>query len=306
MRLLICVPLLLAACIGNSDAPPLQEVGRLQHPELDEASGLARSGRATDLFWAINDDGPPVLYALGRQGANRGRVTVSGASNIDWEDLAEFSVDGKSYLVIADIGDNEARREYVRLYVVAEPSPQERRVAIEWTVDFRYPGGPRDAEALAVDAVGERIYVLSKRDVPALLYALPLKPGSNDVVVATRVAALDNLPQPSARERSEAARSGWAWQPTAMDFAADGSSALILTYGGVYFFSRDRILDWPAALGATALGLRLGNITNAEAIAIDADGNAAFLTVEKQHAPLLRIDLASARLWQENNTPVPR
>ena len=301
MRLLICVPLLLAACSADGDNAVIRTVGTIDNRDLDEASGLAHSRQDDELLWAINDDGPPALYAMSRRGEHRGLVTVTGALNKDWEDLAAFAYEGKNYLVVADIGDNHARRAYVTLYVVVEPPPAEPEVALAWRVDFRYPEGPRDAESLAVDAAGGLFYILSKRDVPARLFTVPLRPRDDATVLAEPVAILNNLPQPSEHQRKNGAKSGWAWQPTAMDFAADGSSALILTYGGVYFFARGDGQTWPDALRGTALEFKLGKLRNAEAIALDKDGMSAYLTVEKQHAPLLWIDLADAQMWHNNN-----
>lgn len=306
MRLLICVPLLLLACLacgdGTHSAAAIEKVGELSNGKLDEASGLAQSRRDADLLWAINDDGAPALHAISHTGKSRGRVKIAAARNHDWEDLAAFSYEGKSYLVVADIGDNEARREYVTLYVVLEPELEDKEVAIAWTVNFRYPDGPRDAESLAVDVAGEQFFVLSKRDIPAVLYALPLKPRDEATLVATRLTSMPSLPQPSERQKKDAAGSGWAWQPTAMDFAADGRSALILTYQGVYFFPRDAQQSWAEALAGVPLELKLGKIRQAEAIAVLTNGEKAFLTVEKEHAPLFSVDLGSAHSWQENNS----
>ena len=219
MRLLICAPLLLAACsAGGDDVPPdpiIQVVGNLENKKLNEASGLARSNRAANLYWAVNDDGPPVIHALDSSGANLGVVRIAAAKNRDWEDIASFSYNGKSYLAVADIGDNDANHDNVTVYIVEEPTPGDTTIDIAWRIDFSYPNGALDAESLAVDATGEEIYVLSKRTVPAELYSLPLSAPANQQLLATRVAELDSLPQPSKRELRDAAGSGWGWQPPA-------------------------------------------------------------------------------------------
>jgi hypothetical protein len=48
--------------------------------DLPEASGVAASRRTPGLFWAHNDSGEPVIYALDSHGAIKGRVRVTGAS----------------------------------------------------------------------------------------------------------------------------------------------------------------------------------------------------------------------------------
>jgi len=300
MRLLVCALVLLAGCqpTADSNAPEslLTLSGQLQNSAIDEASGLAPSRRDPDILWVINDDGPAVLYAIDATGAARGKTKVSKASNRDWEDLASFTLQDTPYLLIADIGDNEARRKDVTLYVVEEPDIDDGKAKIAWQFDFRYPDGPTDAEAIAVDADNERILVLSKRDIPAVLYELPLRPIKDKKVVAKRIGVLASLPQPRRQDVTAAPLlKDWFWQPSGMDINADGSAAIIVTYDAVYYYPRDPNQDWQSALSQPPFGLSLGRIKNAESIAFSSDGNAAFITTEKKHAPLLRVDLSGTR-----------
>jgi hypothetical protein len=295
VRLFICAPLLLVACSAGGDDQRsdsvIQVSGHIENEKLNEASGLARSNRETDVYWAINDDGPAVVHALNSSGANLGQVEIVGAKNRDWEDIASFTHDGTAYLAVADIGDNAGKYKYVTIYVITEPATRDAETEIAWRINYTYPDGPLDAEALAVDAAGEEIYVLSKRTIPAVLYQLPLRTPSDEVIIATRIGEIDKLPQPSKREVREASGNGWHWQPTGMDFAPDGSSALILTYAGVNYFSRSAEQTWLEALQGQAMQLKLGKHKNAESITYSHDGKAAIVTVEKKHAPVLRIDL---------------
>ena len=299
MRLLICVSILLTGCADADKLPqkdsPIEVAGYLAYKSLDEASGLARSYKNADQLWVINDGGGPVLYAINMAGAKLGKVKLVKASNRDWEDLASFSLEGQAYLVIADIGDNQRRRKYVTLYVVEEPDIDQGKTNVAWRIDFSYPEGPTDAEAIAVDVAGQRILVLSKQNIPAVLYAVPLMPDTDDTLIATRLGEIDSLPQPSRKDISNALQNkDWHWQPTAMDISTDGGSALILTYRGIYHYSRNNDEPWIDTLRNRPLGLNLGKYRNAEAIAFAARNDLAFITVEKKHAPLLRIDLNGA------------
>jgi len=307
VRLLVCAPLLLVACTagdGNAETQSLiSRVGTLENPKLDETSGLAHSKLDPGILWVINDGGPAVVYAIDHTGRERGRVKIADAKNKDWEDIASFSVEGTAYLMVADIGDNHSKRKDVSLYVIEEPALDDRRAELAWRIDFSYPDGPRDAESLAVDSAGRRVFVLSKREIPAVLYALPLMSpmdDTEDTIIATRLGEIDSLPQPSARESRNSKGSGGHWQPTAMDFSDAKDSALILTYGGVYYYSRDEQQSWHDALNSRPLGLKLGKIGQAESIAFAPGGDSAFVTVEKKHGPLLRIDLSGP--WRQNNT----
>jgi endonuclease/exonuclease/phosphatase family metal-dependent hydrolase len=294
--------LLAALFVGCTDAavepsepvtPFIEVVGRLENKKLDEASGLARSYRSPGTFWSINDDGSSDIYAIDGEGKHLGKVRIKDASNKDWEDLASFELDGEPYLLVAGIGDNEARRKKRSLYVIKEPRPDKKKVDVEWRIDFSYENGPRDAEAIAVDVINERVLLLSKRDIPAVLYELPLRPEGDEFVEARPLGPVASLPQPTQRDRANAlALKDWFWQPTGMDIAPDGSFAVILTYAGVYFYGREQNESWLDALSRAPLEASLGKLGNAESIAISNDGKYVYVTVEKKHAPLLRIDLA--------------
>jgi len=298
--------LLICGCADPDHSPPVDEsrpslvrAGTLEDPALVEASGLARSQHDPDLLWIINDGGAkPRIHATDRRGASRGVIKVAGARNVDWEDLASFRWHGAPYLLIADIGDNESKRDMLSLYVIEEPdlnSTSVPKVKPKWRIDFRYPDGARDAEAIAVDAVNERVFILTKRDIPAVLYELPLAPRGDDILTATRVGAIGSLPVPRRQDVEYAPVSkDWYWQPTAMDIAADNLAALILTYRAVYVYERDVDDSWFAALSRRPLVIPLGGYREAEAVVFSADGESIFVTVEQQRAPLLRIDLNGA------------
>lgn len=293
------LPLLLAACIpANDDDPDGAEppgpgiAGRLQNPVIDEVSGMARSGRHQDVFWVVNDDGPSVLHAINASGRDLGQVTVKKASNRDWEDLAAFTHDGAPYLLVADIGDNDSQRKDVRLYIVEEPEAGADDVAVAWRVEFTYPEGPRDAEAVAVDAAAREILVLTKRDVPARLYALPLRPDTDERIKARLLVDVDSLPQPSRQDIERApATDNWHWQPTGMDLSPDGRRLVVLTYGGVYLYERPAGSGWTDALRQAPRVISATGNRQAESVAFDSSGSAIYITLEQRHAPLYRLEL---------------
>ena len=284
-----------AACDAPADSRPSTVVGQLENDKIDEASGIARSQRHPDVFWVHNDDGPAVLYAIDGEGRHLGRVKIKDASNRDWEDLASFTLDGTPYLVAADIGDNAGKRKDVRLYVVEEPEAGDEKVDYAWSIEFSYPGGPRDAESIAVDTENRRILVLSKRDVPAVLYSLPLRPESKKRQEAERLGVVASLPQPSRRDLEFATRmNSWHWQPTAMDISSDNTKAVVLTYGGVYLYPREAGEDWIDALQRPPVVISRTRNRRAESIAFSPDGKAVYITVEGENAPLFRLPLTGA------------
>ncbi len=267
--------------------------GELERKGLDEVSGMALSRRNAGMLWLHNDSGSKArVYAVDLEGRHLGRLKIADADNRDWEDMASFSLDGVPYLLLADIGDNESRHEYGTLYVVEEPDldeDDEPEQEPAWQVRFRYPDGPRDAEAVAVDTANRRALILTKRDIPPVLYAVPLQPEQDDVVVAERLGPVTSLPPPSRQDVEFAPQTKiWHWQPTGMDIATDGSAAVILTYAAVYYYPF--LGDWYETLNQQALGFGLRGIRDAEAVAFGAARTTLFVTVERRHAPLLRID----------------
>lgn len=294
MRLkLVIVFLTLAACSAETAEPRLELVDRIDIDEVDEASGLARSQRKPGVFWVHNDDGKPRVYAISDAGKRVGRLTLDDAKNRDWEDVSSFMLDDKPYLLIADVGDNMRRRKAVYLYVVAEPDLDEDdkvREKPDWTIRLRYPDGPRDVESVAVDIDNERILLLSKRDLPAVLYSVPLRP-SEKTVTATRLGAVRSLPPPKRSDVVAAPKTkDWYWQPTAMDLRDD--TAIILTYRALYTYRRRADEDWFDALNRRPDRMSLGRIPNAEAAAINHDGSTAYVTIEKKNAPLYRASIS--------------
>ncbi|MEJ2298553.1 MAG: endonuclease/exonuclease/phosphatase family protein [Woeseiaceae bacterium] len=280
---------------GNRTAPRLlfEVAGRIDDDKIDEASGLARSQRTPGVLWTMNDSGKDLLYAIDTTGKRVGKVDLKKSDNRDWEDLASFELDGDPYLLVADIGDNEARHKKRTLYIAKEPRTDEDKTKVDWEVDFEYPDGPRDAEAAAVDVENERVLVLTKRDIPPVLYEVPLRSDDGDKVTARWLGMIDSLPKPSRQDVQFAFKTrDWHWQPVGMDISADNRAAVILTYSGLYYFLRRPGQDWFDALNTRPIRVSLGNFKNAEAVAFGDEARTVYVTGEGRHPRLLSVDLS--------------
>jgi hypothetical protein len=262
--------------------------GMLAEPRSQEASGLAASRRTPDLLWVHDDSGgAPVLYAVTTTGERRGQLRLAGAENVDWEDMAAFTLDGRAWLCVADVGDNHAVRPAVTLYFVAEPdaaaltAEKELVVRPEFTLRLTYEDGPRDCESVAIDATERAVYLLSKREPVPQLYRLPLDFSADKTVVARRVGPVPHLPQPNDLQRMIRMPTGaFRGNPCAMDFAADGSGAIVLTYGDVLYFPRGREESWASALARPPQVLAPHGFSQAEAACLSADGRTIFVASE--------------------------
>jgi hypothetical protein len=262
--------------------------GALEAPPHAETSGITFSRRAPDILWTHDDSGgAPILYAVDSTGRKRGALHLKGASSEDWEDVASFERAGKAWLLVADIGDNDAKRSSVLIHVVAEPAPERLKPneALEdspaYSLRIRYADGPRDCEAVAVDPVEGAIYLLTKRDEVPRLYRVPLAASREKHVVAqflgtvpriVGTASLDTMVKRLAGKR-------FSW-PTGMDIAADGRAAVVLTYGEILLFTREGTEAWPDTFKRAPLRLPFHGLPQAEAVCFSRDGKSIYVASE--------------------------
>ncbi|MEM8998132.1 MAG: hypothetical protein AAGF23_25340 [Acidobacteriota bacterium] len=227
---------------------PPQTITTVDNEEIREASGLAASRVAPDRYWLINDSGnAPALFAVDRNGATLARTSIAGVDeNVDWEAMDAFELDGTPYLVVGDVGDNEGVREETTLYVVEEPRtlPVDM-LDVAWQIRLRLPTGATDVESLFVDPVEERVYLLTKRKHPAVLWSVPLKPEARGVVTARREGIVARIPRPTDADRIEDPRLGrYRGQPTDTAMRPDRTGVAVLTYGDAYWFPRREGKTW--------------------------------------------------------------
>ena len=289
--LLIIIPLSCARSTSRAIGPNIIRTGIISDRNLGEVSGIALSRINEDTLWVVNDSGNSAsVYALNSKGEKVGTLDIQGVFNNDWEDLASFEYRGKAYLLIADVGDNFARRSKCFLHFIEEPDLEKNRgmsslpVTPSWSITYTYEDGPRDCESVAVDAANEKILLLSKRDVPPVLYELPLTKERN--AVARKCVTINPLPKRISGNTRFPESSN---QPTAMDISADGLSAVILTYGSAFCFKKKKSSGWPEVLLATPKEIPFPPMLQAESVCFSKDGTNIFITSEQLPAPLLKI-----------------
>ncbi len=153
----------------NPSDSALMALGTLKSKKITESSGLARSHFIEDAWWTMNDSGHGTdVYLFGDQGQTLAVCDVKGADNRDWEAMSSFQRDGKHFLLVADVGDNVARRERCQLYIFEEPKfkPKKKKSYSTKlrakTIEFRYEDGPRNCEAVACDPDGESVFLIEK------------------------------------------------------------------------------------------------------------------------------------------------
>ena len=306
--------LVVAGCRGAyGEAPPgvapwapvtgYAVVADITDRALPEISGLAVSRRDPERIWALNDGGNPAeLRLLATDGRTLAIYHLAGVRNVDWEDLAAFEFAGIPYLLVADIGDNYARRKEVRLHLFEEPEVPPGGLAAKGelrpraTLRFRYPSGPRDAESVAVDAAHGDIFVLTKREEKPIFHRLPLRLESPDEVLLAEEIGRLKLDEPRfGAPGGPVTRSLFGASPTAIDLDAESRDMLLLTYTAVYRLQRETEESWKQALNRPANWLADHPLPHAEALAVDPSGSPAWFTSERLPAPLYRLDLDPGR-----------
>ena len=270
---------LLAACDIGPARPRL--AGVLLDGELDETSGLAASRVHRNTLWLVEDGGNgALLHAISRRGGRVARYRIEGAGNTDWEDLASFDWRGRHYLLIADTGDNGGLRRTLLLHAIEEPAQLAAQGTLRpaWSIAFRWPDGPRDCEAVAVDAARGQILLISKKRRPPELFTLPLGP-ARGLQVARRAGRLA-VPDLSAE-------GNLAGQVTAADVSPDGRTLAVLTYARLLLYRRTGNESWSAAVARAPVAQPLPWLHQAEALAWATDGRGLYASGEFSPAPLV-------------------
>ena len=254
---------------------------------LDEVSGLAQSRTNRGVFWVHNDSGDkPQVYAVDSSGVWLGTYTLAGAKAVDWEDMAVGPApEGRSYLYLADIGDNNGRRPSVRVYRVGEPvvnankSPVTQTLSSVTSYDFVYNDGPRDAEGFMVDPLTNDFYIVSKREPEGNHLYRSVSPSNSGMNTLERVGRFSTT------------------GTTGADISSDGLQVLIRRYSstfdenspparaGSYWNRSDASVSLVTLLQQPGQTVRLVAETQGEAIAFAADGRGFYTTSEHGSMP---------------------
>jgi hypothetical protein len=145
----------------------------IRDARIAESSGLA-GDPAGNIYWTVNDSGDRgVAYGIGLDGEVQGTLNFR-AQPFDVEAVAMH----EDRLYVADIGDNNSERDFVRVFFFNNPRANGLTVSYH-AYDFSYPDGPQNAETLLVSDSG-RLFIVTKGQ-DAAIYAAPRKPDRQGV-----------------------------------------------------------------------------------------------------------------------------
>lgn len=257
-----------------------REICRLKDPNIDESSGVACSRRHPGFFWTHNDSGGDGrVYLFDTKGRNLGSCLLEDTLPFDFEDIFSFQADGKSYLVVCDVGNNGRAAAIQLMYVIEEPPfDVEKGVTVDQapvvqTIAYSYEDDHRDCEAVGIDPTDKTIlFVTKERTSECYVYALA-------------------WPKPSLTKAFSARQIGTLKIPavTAMDISPDGRRAIVLTYKHAYEFVRGENETWKGAFARKPRTIVAPERVQGESICYGADGKTLYLTSEKLPTPLLMV-----------------
>ncbi|MEJ5053958.1 hypothetical protein [Sphingobacterium sp. MYb382] len=185
MSLQVYLFLILQFFVANLSAQvvPVERttIGNAVDHVLGELSGMIQSDAYPDKFWTHNDSGDLAnIYLMNSKGELEGTYRLEGIDATDMEDVAKYRLDGRTYLVLADIGDNRAVRKHISLYIFEEPKWKvgQKKYQIPRSqikvINLKYSDKARDAEAIFIDPVDLSCYLISKRDFNVGVYSFPI------------------------------------------------------------------------------------------------------------------------------------
>jgi hypothetical protein len=223
---IICLFILITGCKYERSKNPKQigtVLGTVDF-RLWEASGLVASVANPGFFWTINDSGNSAkVFLIDQHAAIRLVCTLPNINNRDWEDIAiDVTNNGKNYLYVADIGDNDSRYENKIIYRFEEPvlpSNEEIIISNFETFVFRITDDKRDAETILIDPLTHDLFMISKREDVSYLYLAP-SPLSKGVMSFQKILSIPFR------------------QIVAGSISSDGRKVLLKNYTSIYLWER--------------------------------------------------------------------
>lgn len=270
----------------DESSPAHRELCIVRDPQILESSGIAICRTVKNAVWMHNDSGDvPRLFLVGFDGATKAIVNVDGVKAMDWEDMCSFEMNGESWLLIGDIGDNArqrgAKNPPCQLLLIKEPrlrhepdssTAKEISVEVDRTIEFQFPDGPHDCESLAVDTGSRTILMVTKSSpLNCAMYSLPLRlDAGHEKVEAKRLAPVS------------------AAFATAMDISPDGKQlAIVNMFNGVMLTRNDPTKDsWNDPSAVITTPLTLPNRKQGESVCFTGNGNSLLLNSEGTSQPL--------------------
>jgi hypothetical protein len=205
---------------------PGVKLAELKNKRLSEVSGMVASAANPGYLWVLNDSqNGNQVFLIDEKYDIKLTCPLANVENRDWEDIAvgPGPDSTKTYVYVAEIGDNDAKYPYKYIYRFEEPTLSEgaRELPITSfdTITFTLAGKQKDSEALLLDPKTKDLYIISKREQPVFIYKLTYPYSTKDTIAADEVGSLPLT------------------QIVAADFSSDRSEILMKNYEHVYYWT---------------------------------------------------------------------
>jgi hypothetical protein len=271
MNIFVLVTLAFAspALIASSSFNGPRKVGTLQSSILREISGIARSTN-NDVFWVNNDSGDSNrIYAVRKTGELQATVVLKGAEARDYEDIASGPGprSGKTYIYVGDFGDNGRSRGSYQIYRFLEPdASNDSSVSVE-KINFVYPDGKHDCEALLLDPLTKDLYVVIKSGSGVYRAAYPQDTGKT--ITLEKLGGFSQIRT-----------------VTGGDISSDGTEILLKNYDTVLYWKRAPGESVMSALKRSGKQLKYNKEGQGEAIGWDMRGTGFYTFSEGKSSPI--------------------
>jgi hypothetical protein len=294
VRKLVAASLVVITCVAAHAGWTSHLICRFADPEIRESSGIATASRSDAYFWTHNDSGDNArIFAVDRQGRTLATLKIPGAKNIDWEAIARTrGVGGEPVLLLADIGDNNAKRTEISLYRVPEPAIDFSRTGQAGSTgtaerfDLRYPDGAKDCETLLAEPDG-RLYLVTKNLTGSQVFAAPHPLIAGRANLLRKVGDINFATLPTSAKTLK----GQVSRLLATDGAVspDGKRMVVRSYVDAYEWDIPNG-DLAAALKTKPRHIALPETRQGEGITYTRDGGGFLTTSEGEGAPVYELN----------------
>jgi PKD repeat protein len=227
--------------------------------DYDDLSGIAVSRLEPDLYWVLEDDDDD-LRVLDSTGETVSEHDLPSS----FEDIEDIAVvvdptTGVSLLFVADIGDNDAVRDEIEVWIMEEPSPLVDSDLEPLRIELTYPDGSHDAETLLVDPLTMDLFIVTKDEPDEQSVYVKRAPHDDEGPFE-----LDDLGDFSELDLSA----------TAGDVSADGTRIIVRDYGDTArMFFRDGYEPFEEAFDDDPCRIEVDDRSRGEGIGFTSDGS---------------------------------
>lgn len=142
---------------------------------LNEVSAVEVTN-LSNLFWAIEDAGNAnKIYGLNSKGQIIKEITITNASNIDWEDLTS---DNYGNLYIGDFGNNNEKRQYFRILKLKHEDLTKSAAEAE-IIEFTLPDDQDSKDFESFFLFNSNFYIFSKETKKFRVLKIPNEIGKH-------------------------------------------------------------------------------------------------------------------------------